>query len=176
MIKYLLFGIPAITLLLMPSAAAAYVSYAWDAQPVDETKTLYSISYQFGHGTHDFYLPVRAVRDQTWGTQNKRIGFEILEDSKRRTNDGSAVGVVISDAEITEDEMYFIPKGTKEKFTFYVILSTETDAPEADYAVRVTDLPFYRNDDREYQRLNQSELELYITPEVEFNVSNPSKD
>ena len=146
--------------------------YAWQ---INATTTLYAIDYWFGHSNYDLYLPTRGVRDQVWNTNNGRLGFSVMEDGKTLSDAGSALAVVGSNAEITDDEMYKVPKGTKQQFRLFVILTTENDAAEADYAILVTDLPFYRYEEREYMKLNPSELQYYLTPEVEFNSDNPSK-
>lgn len=153
------------------SQVHAYLTTAQSVQQINETIAIYAISYEFGHGTHDFYLPIQTVRNQAHGTEAHTLGFEVLVDGKIRTDVGSTLAMAVSDAEIVGD-MYKIPKGEKKKFILFVILTTDEDELEADYAVRVTDLPFYRNDDREYLSLNPTELQYYITPEVEFNTSN----
>ena len=162
-------------LLTTPSVAAAYTTSAQSVRQIDETTALFAITYQFGSAYYDFYMPIRAVRDQVWGQRGSTMGFSMLEDGKRLSEDGAAVGVVVSTAEQTDDGFYIAPQGRKTEFTLYVIMKTEPNDLEADYAAAVTDLPFYRGDDREYQRLNPSELKAYQTPETEFNESNPSK-
>lgn len=173
--KFKLYLLLLVAFVLTPATSEAYFTTSQTATQINETTTLFAIEYKFGHQSDSYYLPARAVRDQVWGTDNSRVGFTVLEDGKRVTDAGSAVGVVISTAELTDDEMYKTPRGLLKTFTLYVILTTEPDTPEADYAIKVTDLPFYLGDSREYQKLNETELRKYQTPEVEFNSSNSSK-
>lgn len=173
--KIKIFLLLLVAFVVTPASADAYFTTDQRATQINETTTLYAIEYKFGHQSNSYYLPARANRDQAWGTNNGQIGFSILEDGKRVTDAGNAVGVVISNSELTDDEMYKTPRGLLKTFTLYVILTTDPDAPEADYAVKVTDLPFYLGDSREYQKLNETELRYYQTPEVEFNSSNQSK-
>jgi len=173
--SYVIYTALAVLALVAPTAADAYEVKSHQTWQVNETTTLYAIEFSFGHGTHDFYIPTSTSRNQAWGTDNKTVGYEILEDSQTVSNDGASIGMITSNAELSSDGLYYIPKGAKETFTLYVALTLPANAPEADYAMAVSDLPFYRNDDREYLRLNPSELNYYQTDEVEFNSSNPSK-
>ncbi|MEZ4200014.1 MAG: hypothetical protein R3B69_00190 [Candidatus Paceibacterota bacterium] len=159
-----------------PHVCSAYTTSAQEAVQIDETTALFSITFSFGLASRDVYLPIRAVREQAWGEEVNTIGFTIVEDKVPHSEAGSAAGVVISDAEVVGGELYRVPAGTRETFTFYVVMKTEPDDLEADYAVLVTDLPFYRGAEQEYQHLNPSELQYYQTPETEFNSSNPSKN
>ena len=173
--KYrILFIVIAFIALIPATDAHAYLTTGQTVQQINETTSIYAITYEFGHGSHDFYLPIQTVRNQVHGTESNTLGFEVLIDGKVRTDVGETIALAVSDAEIVGD-MYKIPKGEKKKFVLFVILTTSADELEADYAIKVTDLPFYRNDDREYLALTPSELNYYITPEVEFNTSNINK-
>lgn len=158
-------------LFILPFTASAYTSTGARVQKINETTAIFFIDYAFGHEDHDLYLPILAERDQAHGTEAKTIGFEILAESEERTAVGSVQALALSKAPI-EDGMYKAPKGYKTPFTLAVILTTSDDTIETDYAVRATDLPFYMGEKQEYQHLNVSELQYYMTPEVELNESN----
>lgn len=173
--KYILLS-SLFTLLVIPGVSSAYTTSEQTAVQIDETTALYSITYSFGLKSNDLYMPREVVRDQNWKESTSTLGFVVLEDSKRLSAAGSAAGVVLSDAKVTTDGLYYIPAGHAATFTLYVILQTQPTDLEADYAIRVTDLPFLRGDEREHLYLNPSELQYYQTPETEFNESNPSRD
>lgn len=158
-------------LLLSPLGASAYETTDQRAIKINETTAIYFIEYKFGHENHDFYMPVLAERDQEHGSEVKSIGFEVLEDGEEPTEIGSTQAIVLSNTPISNG-MYKVPKGFSSTFTLAVILTTDEDDFENDYAIRVTDLPFYSGDDLEYMRLNTSELQHYVTDEIGFNDSN----
>jgi hypothetical protein len=148
---------------LSPATTHAYKTSDQSTLKITDTVTLYAIEFSFGHGSHDTYIPVVTMRDQIWGKKVRTLGYEVLDDNEN-TQNNSALGIVTSNATITDDQMYFIPKGESKTFTLYILL-TETDSNSTeDYSVHVTDLPFYWGNDRQYQRLNVSELKKYQTP------------
>lgn len=152
--------------LLTPQTTLAYLSSSQKVSNISSTTALYAIEFSFGHDKHDTYIPVLAVRDQVWGEAKKTLGFEVLTDDARSAS-SSAFGIVLGGKNVTKDMMYFVPKGEVDTFTFYVLLNNTTDETD-DYAVRVTDLPFYWDDARTHLKLNPSELQYYTTPEAEI--------
>lgn len=162
-------GALALLMTLYPASADAYTTTGQRVQKINETTAIFFINYAFGHENYDLYLPILAKRDQEHGTETKTIGFEVLAESEERTEIGTVQALALSKASI-ENGMYKVPKGHKLPFTFAAILTTDEGAIETDYAVRITDLPFFMG--AESERLNPSELAYYITPEVELNESN----
>lgn len=157
-----------IAVFLAPITAAAYTVTDARAYRVNDTTALFYIDYAFGHENHDFYLPVLAVRDQAFGTEAKSIGYEVVINDDYATDDGSARAIVLADLPI-EHGMYKIPKGYSAPFTLAVVYTTDPTAAAAEYAIQVTDLPFYSDDELTYYRLNPSELQYYVTDQVVLN-------
>lgn len=149
---------------------SAYFTTDQSATRVIKNTALYTVTYSFGASKEDLYMPVFAKRDLAHGSQEIALGYELLEDAEERVSYGTATGIVLSSEEIV-DNMYRIPAGSNGTFTLFVLYSVDESEPEADYALRVTELPFYRGDDRGALSLNPSELQYYITPEVELNES-----
>ena len=164
----------ALAFVVAPSDASAYTTSDQRALKVNETTALYFIDFAFGHEDHDTYIPVLAVRDQEYDSDVKSLGYEILEESEEQTDRGVTQAIVFKKNEnvTIEDGMYKVPKGYKGSFTLAVVYTTDKALFEADYAVQVTDLPFYW-ENKKYQHLNETELQYYITPEVELNSDNP---
>lgn len=161
-----------ITIICVPMVTFGYETTDQRAVRINETTALYFIDFTLGHGDHDTYVPVQAVRDKTSDAVDE-LGFEIREDGETPTSVGTVQAAVISDIADIEDSMYRVPQGFRYPFTLAVVLTTERDTAEADYAVKVTDLPF-RLDDTE-QSLNPSELSDYQTDEIELNESNDDR-
>ena len=156
----------------MPQSAAAYKTHDQKAVRINEQTAFYTISYRFGIPQRDFYLPIGAVRDAT-KDDGFVLGYEFLEDGKTYTNKGTSAGIVLSDAEVV-DGQYFIPAGKFRTFTLFVMLTTDETDPEMDYALHVNSLPFIGiiNGERVDQKLYPTELQYYLTPEIELNESN----
>ena len=119
-------------------------------------------------------MPVFGERNLPFGAEEDALGYVILED-RFASDVGTAEGIVLSNAERV-GAMYKIPKGTAAKMTLGIIFTIPEDALEADYQLQIQELPFYAGDDRMYRRLNPSELQYYITPEIELNEANGSKN
>lgn len=173
--KFLIMTAVFCTALTFTHSAHAYKTSDQTAVQYSETKSLYTITYSFGHTKYDLYLPIAAVRDLPYQSQTNALGYEIVEDDTVTNDATDATAVVLSDADIV-DTMYRIPAGAAATFTFIALLTTEPTDLEADYKIQITDLPFYRGEDRQPQALNVHELSHYVTPELEFNESNTSKN
>lgn len=157
---------------VLPMDAKAYFTTDQTATRATENAAIYTITYTFGSPNRDTYMPIAIQRDS--GDFEHAITYEMLIDGTDLTDAGETIGLVLSDAEI-KDNQYFVPAGTSKTFVLYVILTTPITAAEADYALHVTDLPFTTiNEDDDTivleQGLTPSELSYYQTPEVELNV------
>lgn len=171
--KFIIYSLVAVVM-VMPFHADAYFSTDQRIQKINETTALFFIDFAFGHESHPTFIPVIATRDQAFNSELTSLGFEVLEESKYVSTLGATQAIVLGSVSI-EDGMYKVPAGKKASFTLAVIFTTKPDTAEVDYAVHVTDLPFYVGEEKEYRYLNPSELKYYITPEVELNSLNPSK-
>lgn len=162
-----------VSLFVGTTDAKAYLTTNQDAFRINDQLALFVIEYNFGSEDESMYLPVRAARNQAWGTKNSKIGFEILKDGKV-TNEGEANGVVttplmVIPMDASENEQHVTPVGKALPMSFYVILEVEPSATTSRYQVQVTDLPFYVGAEEEYRKLNPSELQYYKTPSINLN-------
>jgi len=151
---------------LAPSFTHAYFTTDQKAYAVTNSSVLFTITYSFGSPSHDTYMPIGVVRDLAWDSKTKNIGYEVL-DGMERIKSGRTAGIVLSRAKIV-DGMYKIPKGEAGSFTFFGIYTADQDMKKQDISIRVTELPFYWDDERQPLKLNPSELKYYITPSVDL--------
>lgn len=152
----------------VPGVTHGYFTTNQEAVALRDNVALYTVSYAFGSDERDFYMPIMAVRDLAHDSGTENLGFEILEGGDTATTTGTAVGLVLSNAEII-DGMYKVPKGYVGKFTLVVLYSVTPGNDETDYALHVQELPFKMGTDKEYQHLNETELQYYVTKKVELN-------
>jgi len=171
--KSYIFGLAIIAAVFVSAPnAQAYLTTKQEATRISDNLALFQIEYSFGRKDDAVYMPVRAARNQVWGTQNKQIGFEIIKDGVV-TNEGQAAGVVIAPIAFSlpnsSNEQYVTPVGMALPMSLFVILQVEPSATTSSYRIQVTDLPFYLGKDMKYQKLNPSELQYYRTPAVKLN-------
>jgi len=157
---------------LMPHEAAAYFTKAQSAVMLKDSKgVLYSVTYDFGVKNYDVYLPIVPERKNGKVDQTRTQTYALLEESEEEVDFGETIGVVVSDAEIRNGE-YFIPKGEARRLTMIVLLMLPEAAPtrSLDLALQATNLPFRMVNGGVSigARLNSSELQYYITPEVDI--------
>ncbi len=174
-IQYISGGLLALFLLMcIPNSAEAYFTTAQSGVKLSGSAALYTISYAFGLEDHDIYMPVLAVRNLSEENSRNKVGYTIREESETVTTDGTATGIVLSDAPI-ENGMYRLQKGASHTMTLLVVYTTPADTFEEDYALQVDWLPYAVEKDgseRLALQLNPSELQYYITQEVELNTGN----
>jgi hypothetical protein len=166
---FALFGL--LVLLAGPEEGRAYFTKSQSADRLDTQGVLYSITYDFGMEKYDLYLPIVPTRSEATEDGKKDLTYTILDESEDVSEYGETVGVVVSNAEI-RDGKYFVPKGEARRFTLIVLLTEEEKVPRnsLDLALQVTNLPFTMKKEGLSlgARLNPSELEYYITPEVDI--------
>lgn len=128
------------------------------------------IEYKFGLRDYDIYMPIVAQRGLQRDSDEPKVGYSFREDG-RILNFGTSAGIIVSDAPVS-DGMYKIEKGTARAMTLFVILDTNEAAPHKYYALQVDKLPYYvdrTEASRQSLQLNPSELQYYVTNEVELN-------
>lgn len=164
----------AVFLSIVPQASQAYFTTEQTATKVTGSTAMYTIEYRFGLQNQDIYMPIVTQRELEIGSEEKKVGYSMREDAKAVRSDGVAVGIVLSNAPIVNG-MYKISKGISRKMTLLVIYSAQTDSHEADYALQIDKLPYYVDmggAQLEMRQLNSSEMQYYITPEIELNEMN----
>lgn len=162
----------AIFLLGYPQTSSAFKTTDQTATKLSEEAAVYTISYAIGGFAETTYFPAFTERDNITATNT--LTFEILEDQETPTTTGTAIGIVTSNDLVFENGMYKLPPRRMGRFTLTVLLITDQDTPEADYALKVKKLPFYRMDESQSNGLRSSgltkgELSYYITDELELN-------
>lgn len=160
--------------LIAPTSTEAYFTTHQAASKITENAGIFAIQYVFGLEKHDIYMPIVAERDLPWENDEKKVGYSLTHDESDTTSLGTTTGLVLSTAPIV-DGMYKIEKGTSAKMTLFVVLTTQDDAYETDYALQVDALPYYVDyGDEELSKLqlNPSELVYYTTKRIELNTGN----
>jgi hypothetical protein len=160
----------------LPAPAAAYFTKAQSATMLpDGSGILYTVTYDFGMQTSDVYLPIRAERKVDSASQSRTLTYAIIDEGEVETEYGTTAGIVLSNAEIRRDG-YFVPKGVAKRFVLVTVLSLPKTAPaeSLDLALQVTNLPFtiVNNGLSFSNQLNPSELQYYLTPEVDVRAAN----
>lgn len=157
-----------------PHAVLGYFTTGQSALKINDQVALYALEYTFGLEDHDIYMPIVSTRGLSHESDAPQVGFTLREDGEEAVTHGTAAGLVLSGAPIV-DGMYKIAKDTAQKMTLFVVFATEADTLEADYALQIDRLPYYvdkGDDELQELSLNPSELQYYITPEIELNSAN----
>lgn len=153
---------------VLPHSAAAYNTTEQQAIRINEHFALYTIKFSLGSSDRSFAVPIGMTRTET-DVQNL-LGFSMRIDGKDVTDTGLANGIVLANAPVV-DGQYHVAQGKRTMFTAVVLFNTDSDTPEADYALKIDHLPFTTNDGNVTveNRLTESELSYYVTPEIELN-------
>jgi len=168
------FGLAALVFAALPHASEAYFTTNQAAIKLNQTTALFAIEYSFGLEKSDIYMPVLAVRNLTEENSRSTVGYSVREESETVTTEGTAAGIVLSKAPIV-DGMYKLEKGESHKMTLVVLYTTSSDAHEEDYALQMDWLPYnvdHNSGSLQELQLNPSELQYYVTKEVELNTGN----
>lgn len=173
---YLSLGVlVALCFIIMPEHTQAYFTTNQTSVRINEHTALYAIEYAFGLPKYDIYMPVLAERNLTNDSSIQKVGYSIQDDDNGVVEHGTTYGMVVAKAPIV-DSMYKLEKGKAQKMTLYIIYTTASTTPEADYKLQVDSLPFYvdiksngKIEDLETRQLNPSELIYYVTRNVELN-------
>ena len=123
---------------------------------------IYMTEFTFGHGDHDVYIPVLALRDQT--IREDALSYTVT-DEDGGIAEGTIAGIVASRATY-KNGFYVVPRGTRETFTLLTIFTPKSET-SANYQTAVTHLPF-NFDGSQSLKLNPSELQYYVTPLLEL--------
>jgi hypothetical protein len=159
------------TVLGSPHITHAYLTTHQTAKKLNAHAAVFAIEYAFGLKDNDLYMPVLADRTASGTANTKHLSYSIIEEGDEVTTVGAAQGIVVSKAPII-DEMYKLEAGKAQKMTLIVLLILPDDIDEANYAVQVDSLPFFEDEGSKpltMRQLNPSELQYYLTPEVELN-------
>lgn len=163
-----------VALVAVPQVSSAYFTTAQSAVKLNEDTLLYTITYKFGLPNRDLRMPVGAVRGIQFGDASPYLGYTLLKDSETAVASGTTVAFVFSNAKIVDNE-YFVPKGEVGTFTLVTLVKLSpdfvpVDAKDYDLSLQVTSLPFtmIKDESEIPAKLNPSELQYYITPELDL--------
>ena len=141
-----------VLLLSAPQAHAQKVTEA-KVTRLSDTVTMYTLSYEFGFLNADLWMPMHAARKAGQGA----IGYESAATKSS--------AVVLSDAKLTDKNMYYIPKGERASFKLVVLEDQVGPTTREVKRVRVTNLPhvIQKEGDKQLERqLTEAELEKFI--------------
>ncbi len=167
----------ALLLALLPQVTLGYFTTGQTATKLSDTASIFTIKYRFGLPKNDIYMPIMAERGLQWESDAKKVGYSLREDSENIQINGKATGIVLSNAPIVNG-MYKLEKGKAYTMQLVVVFTTASNTLETDYALQVDRLPFYvdrGNDGLQTLQLNPSELQYYVTKEVELNTDNTNR-
>lgn len=172
---------------LTPSVSQAYLTTAQSAVDLGNNTVLFTVTYKFGFLNREVYMPIAAKRNKEFTDKGTDAGYSILFNgqneaqattSKLNNDDvsvslnysilpGKARAIVLSNAEIKEGR-YYLPKGKSGTFTLVALVDMSKSENKDDISLLMTSLPFTMIDDKKRieAKLNPSELQYYITPEI----------
>ncbi len=142
----------------------AYFTTAQDATIIDGSSLLFTIEYQFGHKKRDVHMPVRAHNTETGF--DTAVSYTILNQDGEQVA-GKAMGIVFSNAKLTNEGEYVVPKTEAKKFTLTVLFTPTISVQGEEYRLQVNHLPFTFDGEQQLQ-LNPSELTYYTTKYTSF--------
>ncbi len=159
------------------NTAEAYFTTAQKAVKINETHALFIVEYTFGLKNEDLFMPGVASHKLLTQTKSDKVGFEIIADGRDEVDGKEITSAILSKAP-SQNGQYKVVKGTSQKFWLVALLETEKDTLETDYALKVTHLPFFVDTGEstlDTRQLNPTELQYYLTKEVELNTGNYTK-
>jgi len=169
-----LYGLIVVIFIIVPHTSHAYFTTNQTAVKLNDHTALFVIEYAFGLDKEDLYMPAITERGLSWESTTEKVGYVLTEDQDDSRTNGTVTAVVLSHAPIVNG-MYKLEKGKAQKMWLIALLTTNEDELETDYALQVQKLPFYVDTgDTKLQtrQLNPSELQYYVTKEVELNTGN----
>ena len=151
--RFFIASVFAATLLLNTPQAHAQKVVDAQATRLSDTVTMYTLTYEFGFLNADLWMPLLASRKATSGT----VGYQ-----SAATN---SYALVLSEATITKQNMYYVPKGERATFTLMVLEEQLGPTTREVKRVQVTNLPhiIQREGEKQVERqLTTDELEKFI--------------
>lgn len=159
--------------LLIPGFSEAYLTTNQSATRINSDTIIFTVSYKFGHGSRDLYMPIGAVRGITTESNSPYLGYTI-KSGEDTTEAGQVAGLVLTNDKnvVIKDAEYFIPAGESAEFTLFTIFNIPITEQEnlGDLSLLVSNLSFTMIDESNEipARLNPSELQYYQTPAVDL--------
>jgi len=164
-----IFVLAVMVFVALPQVSLAYFTTNQTVTQINAETILYSLEYKFGMEKYDLKMPIGALRGLEFGNSSPYLGYNLMAKDEVYLS-GDTRALVLSTAKIVGNE-YFVPKGEAATFTLYVLAKFPLATVEKKVdrvAVQVTSLPFSMLEGEVLTagKLNPSELQYYITPEV----------
>jgi len=154
--------------IFIPQVSSAYLTTSQTATRLNDTTILYTVSYSLGSGVYDMRAPIGATESSA--ELSAYVEYVFLDDGVEYT-EGESAALVLSAASITDAE-YIIDRGDGYIFTLVSLLTVPADSSDLDLSLQVTSLPFTlispADNTENPNRLNDSELQYYVTPAVKI--------
>ena len=163
-------GFIVLALMVAPYAADAYTSTFQSAIQMNDTQAMYTVEFGFSTHSNDFYIPIQAVQGVPYRSEQDVLGYDVVADRAAPAEDVTTNSIVLSSAEVVDDQFYRIPAGESALFTLVTFVTVPTGLPDAEYLVQITSLPHYVGEDRDRRFVNNVELRDFITPGIELNL------
>ncbi len=163
---------------IAPHTSLAYFTTAQSAVQLNSDTLLYTVTYKFGMERGALHMPIGAVRNLQAGDASPYLGYTLLNNGEAVIASGTTAAFVFSDAKVVDNE-YFVPKGKSATFTLVTLVKlgkdfTVSEDEKTELSLQVTSLPFNMvgadgsNESITKLKLNPSELQYYITPELKL--------
>lgn len=111
----------------------AYKVTSAHATPLNDTTTLFTVSFQMGFLNRETAIPIVAN-----SAYEKDIQYAVVDKSSAVISGGTSTGMVVSTAAIKNGN-YFLPKGKNGDFTLVVVYSNPNASAKS---LKITELPF----------------------------------
>lgn len=123
---------------------------------------LYTMTFDWSFSGRDVLVPMFTTRGLAANEATSTLGFELLNASGLRTNNGVAAAIVLADAPVANGYYRFTP-GHKASFTILGVYQHERNTGE--YAFKISGFPFIieKGSANITTALNEYELEDFIT-------------
>lgn len=143
----------------LPLTTQAYFTTGQRVIKLNDSSALFLIDFVFGHEKHEVHIPLAAHNGT--GTSPYSLSYSVL-DKSGEIAEGTAAGIVLSEAPLQTSGMYIVPKNMAKKFTLAVFYKNVAAEQKQRYHLQVNHLPFMFDGSQQLQ-LNPSELESYRT-------------
>ena len=159
-----------LAIIALPHAADAYTSTFQSATQLSDTQAMYTVEFGFSTHSNDFFIPIQAVQGVPYQSDQDVLGYDVVADRDHPTDHATTNSIVLSTAEVVDDQFYRIPAGESARFTLVTFVTVPDEILDAEYLIQVTSLPHYVGEDRDRRFVNNVELRTFITPGIELTV------
>lgn len=166
------FGVLTVAMLLigLPGNASAYTVQSETAERLSDTLAVYTLTFAIGTNKNDFFIPTMAVSEQSGLVDGDNLIYEVVRDRDHVATDVLSAASIYSSADRVGD-FYRVPAGRSATFTLVALVATAPELSDAEYLIRVVDLPHYVGRERAKRAVSNPLLRTYITSGIELNTA-----